>query len=307
MLKNVLLMSLGLLIGHDSLSGTPRSQQLKVLTWNVFLRPRAILWGDHQAARAQEMVKLLQAEDYDVVVLQEAFDQRSIRILTEGLRVDYPYMLLPQKRNIFHINNGLMVLSRLPIEDTATIFFDRCAGNDCMADKGAVLIQVSKGEHTYQVIGTHAQAEEGKHYADIRSHQYAQIRELLIEQHAEKGMTQIVVGDLNTKQSQHLDYQMMLHSLGAENGEVLTATGEELPCDGIYTWGCSNNGLVPIKHKGNTSLLDYLLCRPNGTALQIERVLHIFKRKWRKDCSDLSDHYALSMTVGPEWQTMIAH
>ena len=95
MLKNVLLMSLGILIGHVSLSGTPRSQQLKVLTWNVFLRPRAILWGDHQAARAQEMVKLLQAEDYDVVVLQEAFDQRSIRILTEGLRVDYPYMLLP--------------------------------------------------------------------------------------------------------------------------------------------------------------------------------------------------------------------
>jgi len=299
MLKNAFLISLGLVIGHVSFSETPRSQQLKVLTWNVFLRPRAILWGDHQAARAHEMVKLLKAEDYDVAVLQEAFDQRSIRILTEGLREDYPYMLLPQKRSLLHINSGLFVLSRLPIEDTATIFFDRCAGNDCMADKGAVLIQVSKGGHGYQVIGTHAQAEEGKHFADIRSHQYEQIRELLMEKHAQHGMTQIVVGDLNTSQSQHHEYQMMLHLLGTEDGEVRLASGSDLPCDGVYSWGCSDNGLVPAKHKGNTSLLDYLLCRPNGTAPQIERVLHVFKRNWKKGRSDLSDHYALSMTVAP--------
>jgi hypothetical protein len=104
---------------------------------------------------------------------------------------------------------------------------------------------------------------------------------------------------MNTDQSQHLDYEMMLHSLGAENGDVRTASGENLPCDGIYTWGCANNALVPDKQKGKTSLLDYLLCRPNGTNPRIERVLHIFKRKWKKDRSDLSDHYALSMTVGP--------
>ena len=300
MLKNALLVLLSLLMGHISLSGTPRSEQLKVLTWNVFLRPRAILWGDHQSARAREMVTLLKDEDFDVVVLQEAFDQRSIRILTEGLRQDYPYIIRPQRRNPFHTNNGLLVLSRVPIEETASVFFDRCAGNDCMADKGAVLIQVSKGGHTYQVIGTHAQAEEGKQYANIRSHQYGQIRDSLIVKHAQAGITQIVVGDLNTDQSQHMDYSMMLHSLGAENGDVQLASGEGLPCDGIYTWGCSNNELVPPRQKGNTALLDYLLCRPNGTKPRIERLLHVFKRKWKDGRTDLSDHYALSMTVAPE-------
>jgi endonuclease/exonuclease/phosphatase family metal-dependent hydrolase len=197
-----------------------REQQLKVLTWNVFLRPRAILWGDYQSARAREMVQLLQEEDYDVVILQEAFDGRSLRILTEGLKEHFPYFILPEKRNFFHTNSGLLVLSRLPFEKVDRVFFDQCTGADCMADKGAVLVQVTKGGRTYQVIGTHAQAEEGRKYAEIRAHQYGQIREALLEAHVQEGVTQLVVGDLNTDQSQHLEYNMMLHMLGTEDGEV---------------------------------------------------------------------------------------
>lgn len=287
-------------ISGTQADSSPREQQLKVLTWNVFLRPRAILWGDHQSARAREMVQLLREEDYDVVVLQEAFDRVSLRILTEGLKDIYPHFILPKRKGLLHTNSGLLVLSRLPIEKVDHVFFDRCAGADCMADKGAVLVQVTKGDRTYQVIGTHAQAEEGRKYAEIRAHQYGQIRESLLEAHAQEGVTQLVVGDLNTDQSQHLEYSMMLHMLGTEDGEVRLANGEELPCDGLYTWGCANNGLIAQQYRGVTSLLDYVLCRPNGQSARIDRALHVFKRKWGKGRDDLSDHYALSMTLGGE-------
>jgi hypothetical protein len=85
--------------------------------------------------------------------------------------------------------------------------------------------------------------------------------------------------------------------LGTEDGEVRLASGEELPCDGLYTWGCANNSLVAQQYRGLTSLLDYVLCRPNGQSTRIDRALHVFKRRWGKDRDDLSDHYALSVTV----------
>jgi endonuclease/exonuclease/phosphatase family metal-dependent hydrolase len=299
----LLLFTASVAIIQPALANTPGQEResLTVLTWNVFLRPRAILWGDHQSARAREMVQLLREEDYDVVVLQEAFDRVSLRILTEGLKDTYPHFILPGKRNPLHTNSGLLVLSRLPIERAENIFFNQCAGADCMVDKGAVLMQVSKGGRTYQVVGTHAQAEEGRKYAEIRASQYQQIRGSLLEAHAQEGITQLVVGDLNTDQSQHLEYSMMLHTLGTEDGEVRLASGDGLPCDGVYTWGCANNSLIPSKYRGETSLLDYVLLRANGRNATVDRTLHVFKRKWgKKGREDLSDHYALSTVVVAE-------
>lgn len=60
-------------------------EELKILTWNIFMRPRFI-FKDGQVERAKAIVEQLKDKTYDVIVFQEAIDRKARRIIWDGLK-----------------------------------------------------------------------------------------------------------------------------------------------------------------------------------------------------------------------------
>ena len=274
-------------------------QAINILSWNIYMRPASLFWNG-QLERAKHIGALMKDSEYDVLVFQEAFGKRSMKLLREALEGEFPYEIVPANTGKM-FNNGLWVLSRLPIENISSIFFEECVGVDCGAAKGAVFFEVTKNGHSYQIVNTHLQSMEGPKEIAVRNSQFAQIKEVM-EKNERHGVLQIVAGDLNTSRRNEDAYKEMVTILNAEDGVACIPQNTELASAEPGTWGCANNSLIPDKLKGNTHLLDYALVRmpkdrKKPRPFWIDRAIETFTSQWSKKHKHLSDHYALSITV----------
>jgi endonuclease/exonuclease/phosphatase family metal-dependent hydrolase len=147
-------------------------------------------------------------------------------------------------------------------------------------------------------VNTHVQAEDGKEFASVRSDQFQMIAQLL-DLHLKQEVPQFILGDLNTAQQVQQEYQGMLSTLNALDGEVSTLAAPELSTDKAITWGCANNDLIKKKWKGQVQLLDYALQRQTGYPFKLRRELKTYTQQWSKRRKHLSDHYAISLTILP--------
>lgn len=278
---------------------TEQHSSLNVLSWNIFMRPASLFW-DGQLTRAKHIGALLKDSEYDVLLFQEAFGKKSMKLLREALEGEFPYEIEPMNNGkVF--NNGLWVLSRVPIENIQHVFFTACAGVDCGASKGAVFFEVEKDGHAYQLLNTHLQAEEGRKNEAVRARQFTQMFNLL-EANVKTGVPQLVAGDMNTARDNEEAYKEMVTILNVSDGEVCMPEDTYCASAEPSTWGCSNNTLIPDKWKGQSSLLDYALVRtprPKARPMPLwsERVLKTFTSRWSSKHEHLSDHYALSIRL----------
>lgn len=278
---------------------TETTKVLNVLSWNIFMRPAGLFWNG-QLERAKHIGALLKDSEYDVLLFQEAFGKKSMRLLREALEGEFPYEILPlNDGKIF--NSGLWVLSRIPIDNIRPIFYDECVGVDCHAAKGAVFFEVMKEGAVYQLVNTHLQSQDGERPEWVRAKQFAQMRELL-ELQVKTGVPQLVAGDMNTARDNEDAYNEMVTILNVTDGDVAVPEDTYCATASATSWGCSNNTLIPDKWKGNAALLDYALVRtPRPRAkhrpIWAERVLRTFTSKWSDKHEHLSDHYAISIRM----------
>jgi endonuclease/exonuclease/phosphatase family metal-dependent hydrolase len=283
-----------LLIGTDLIAQDRRP--IKILTWNIYMRPNSILWNG-QFRRAKAIGKLLQKEDYDIVLFQEAFGKISRKKLRKALDGLYAYEIEP-KNNKKTVNSGLSILSKYPIHRTEFIFFQHCAVSDCQSSKGAVFIELEMNGQVYQFINTHVQAEDGKKFALVRENQFKMIAGLL-DSLQKPEVPQFILGDLNTAQKVTSEYNSMLSLLNTTDGVVRIPEDSELSVDTPATWGCENNDLIKNKLKSQTCLLDYALQRKTNYPFKLRRELKTYTQQWSKKRKHLSDHYAISLTILP--------
>lgn len=269
---------------------------IKVLTWNIYMRPHSITF-DGQFRRAKAIGELLAKEDYDLVLLQEAFGKTSRKKLRKALNGAFLYEIEP-KNNRKTVNSGLWILSKHKIENAEFIFFDGCLVSDCQSSKGAVLITVTINGQPYQLLNTHVQAEDGREFALVRQEQFGMIRALL-DSNLQPNTPQFILGDLNTAKSQTDEYTVMLETLNATDGKVSVLEETTLSSAEPATWGCANNDLINKKWKGMTYLLDYALQRQTGFLFKLRRDLKTYTQQWSKKRKHLSDHYAISLTILP--------
>lgn len=294
-----LLVIFGLILASFSsdVTGQP-ADDTRILTWNVFLRPRHIFWTDGQIKRAKLIAEVLANSNQDVIVLQEAFDKGSVRLMKKQLDSIYPYQILPSKKRSYQLTNGLWLLSKYPIIKRDSIYFCRAGHADKTADKGAVFARISKQGHEFDVIGTHTQAYNKLSYRNIRLEQYSEIKEKLIDRHALTGVPQYVIGDLNTDKKDTPYYRLMLDSLDARDGFVRLPESSKVSSEHAQTWGCSMNELVPKKYRGQTQLLDYILVRANGSDIKgLDRILAVYRAQVGNDTVNLSDHYGIEVHI----------
>ena len=265
---------------------TDKGTPVNILSWNLYMRPRAA-FHNGQVKRAPAIVNELKDKDYDVIVFQEAFDNKARRIIWKGLKEKYPYQSgKPKRKYFFKISTGVFIISKLPLEVLDHIYFSECGGSDCFAIKGAALINVTKNGKAFQIVGTHLQAASGKKKtaSEIRKIQYDEINAKLLMPYKKAGVPQFLVGDLNTKKSNEEAYNNLKKDLEMEDGEI--SGPNQYSSDG------STNDFKDADDKAK--LIDYVLCKKNGAKINsIKRTVKIFKSDWSVKHKDLSDHYAV--------------
>lgn len=242
--------------------------------------------------RAKNIAFLLKKANYDVMVFQEVFHKKIFRYWKDQFAENYPYQAyIPiTSRFSFKTSSGIVIYSKHPILEKKYIEYKNfcpCYAADCYAYKGALLIKIQKKMQQFQIVGTHLQAQEHPKAHAIRKCQLQAIFEHLIMPNLEKGVPQIIIGDLNVARIQNPQlYKEML--------SILEAIDVNRAINPAFTYDGLRNTLPSGRNKVFTDILDYILFRSNNSLVKPGN----YKVNYFRDPNnkDLSDHYAIEAT-----------
>src|SRR6185312_3654471 len=206
--------------------------------WNIYMLPRLFVHTG-QCLRAKQIAAVLRNQDADVIVFEEAFDNKARNIIREGLKDVFPYESGdPRKNKFYKTSCGVWIISKVPIHVIKQIFYDQAQGADKLASKGAILVEGQKDGFCFQLIGTHLQSDpnSGKNVQSIRNVQYAQLRSQLLEPYAEENVPQFLAGDFNTIEADSINHVEMVGSLKLNQCQM---EGEK-----CYSYDYGNNDLI---------------------------------------------------------------
>jgi endonuclease/exonuclease/phosphatase family metal-dependent hydrolase len=138
--------------------------------------------------------------DYDIIALNEVFDEDARANLVEALRDKYPHFIQKLDDSLVSIirgkikfkleDSGLMLFSKFPFEDVPTqpgrkfafTVFQESAEADDLAAKGAAYVRIRHSfsdRKAYNIVFTHMQADQKTKHPKIRNNQLSQIENLL--------------------------------------------------------------------------------------------------------------------------------
>ena len=257
--------------------------ELRVLSWNIHMLPRLIKRTRRgPLKRAKLIPERIIGDNVDVIIFQESFDVRVRRILNRRLEDTYPYRTRPANVSLWRLktNSGIVVHSKFPIRHLEEIDFTQCEGDDCLARKGAMLVEIDFLGQPIQLLGTHLEA--GGPW-EIKLSQYSEIK-ALVDRHKKDGIPQFLCGDFNTHQKDEDKYNTMLEMLDVEDGPLLSSWK--------YTAGTGTD--FKPKDPNKREVIDYILTRDNGfEAYTLNRYVRIYRSQWSEEYSSLSDHHAV--------------
>lgn len=262
-------------------------EELKILSWNIFMLPPFVS-PYAKCKRAEKIAEILSKESYDVILFQEAFHGGARRIIKKGLKETHPHMIGPVNRKRFWIktSSGLWIVSKIPLKVLETIDFEECTGGDCLARKGAVLVEgVSQGQ-TFQFVGTHLEAGAPD---SVKMTQFKEIKALM-DRHKKEGVPQMLGGDFNMGPDKP-GWQPMLSALGV--------TEYQPDSERKFSLGLDNDiRLAKAKKNAKDRLIDFIFYQPNGvTPEKLERNIRKFTARWSDEHEDLSNHYAVEAII----------
>jgi endonuclease/exonuclease/phosphatase family metal-dependent hydrolase len=308
-------------------------KSLRVLTYNVKMLPGLTGGGDTDLQRATRIVEAILSVQpaYDVVCLQEVFDEDTRVVFDQGLKTKFPHRVIKcHDGDIFHEDSGLFFASRHPIKMDGKAWgyeeFEEkgpATTADYWADKGifGARLDVSRivPGLSLCVFQTHMQSDHhAGEFAEVRRQQMHQIRRFVTKalrrvNHAPNTVA-LFMGDCNviaeTVAHDALlptpEYQQMLSLLGS----VRDLFRLQNPADPGFTWDAEKNKKMIPASDGDRLRLDYVLAYENIPPFgphTAEIRLCPFKvrqaqvQTFGKDArSHLSDHFAVDVTIEPE-------
>lgn len=202
--------------------------RIELLTYNVFVRPQPISFGDETTCRSQRIGEwLAQESGSDIVVLTETFLSDDVELLSKSAVERFPHqaLSLPEPETVAGISGGLSILSRWPIEEVNTEAFEACSGtfSDCLATKGIVHAVVRIAEDLrVNVLATHLDA--GRFDGDAAA-RHSQLRQMVrfAKEHVDLTLPTFVMGDFNVNGfpgATATQYPEMLETLGKISGSA---------------------------------------------------------------------------------------
>lgn len=285
---------LGLVLMTGSLCGLAQRgdaspRPMRILSYNIQMLPRWILHMDHgPVKRARLIPEKLIADSIDIIVFQEAFDKKCMRIIRRQLEPYYPYIVGPanDRKASIKLNSGVMMFSKVPLFFVDQVDFTECEKEDCMARKGALLAEADWHGKPVQVLGTHKEAGGS---TTLKTGQYLEILGML-RRHTRPGVPQLLCGDFNIRKGSDI-YDAMVATFDMEDGPF---TGElQYTSDHLLNDMSEHN---PDDRK----VIDFIFYRGNGHRPElIRREVKRYLQRWSKRHEDLSDHLSVLMTIEP--------
>lgn len=190
---------------EDEINGTRPTSAMPMRVGERFRK--ICLWPLMEPAafieeRLAHMGRFLRASGADVICLQEIYHATHRRQLIRELRDIYPFHALNGKRNHFGVSDGMMILSRWPLENTAfKTFTTGLAVENLVGQKGILSADIdSPDAGKLRLFNIHCTAgalvydQESPRVEQIRS---KQIAEILTMGDSLQGRVPLVCGDFN--------------------------------------------------------------------------------------------------------------
>ncbi len=310
-------------IGHMA----EQNQALRLLTFNVKMLAGIAGKGDKDIARARDIISAITSVQpaYDVVCLQEVFDEDAREVFDNGLKAVFPFRVpRVDAGDMLQQDSGLFFASRYPIKDNGRAwafeeFEDKAiATADYWADKGIFGARLDLSARvpglTLGMFQTHLQADYFLgDYEDVRRGQLRQIRrfvrKVLRRVNRPQDTIALLAGDFNvvgeieagTALQPAREYLRMLALLGY----VSDVFREKHPCEPGYTWDAEQNTLIPAPD-GDRQRLDYILAydtippREDGADIRVVACREARVQTFgRSRTQHLSDHFVVEVMVEP--------
>ncbi len=241
------------------------TEPLRILTWNTWLQSDPTSNPDpNPGKRAPLIAEKLRSSNRDILLLQKVWKCRTT--LIDGLMSVFPH--ISGKINDgpgLNLHSGLLTVSRFPLFLLGSIDFEDGLGVEgSFSNKGAALWRGEWDGHPFQLASVHLQGhvdgdKKSERIPETRRSQLRQIRDELLDRHAEPSVPQIICGDFSIDRDTS-DYHDMLAILDAENGTLI---GEVL-----HTAYGRDKGEYPNDIGRDfidwPEMLDYVLLRRNG-------------------------------------------
>tara|TARA_Y100001933_G_C18957737_1_gene546738 strand:+ start:530 stop:1396 length:867 start_codon:yes stop_codon:yes gene_type:complete len=258
-----------------------QTDSLKILSWNVFLRPS--IMKDSQMERVDSVAKFLNKSNADILVLQELFHRRARIRISKLLKKKYPYKTSKGPVSFWGVSSGVMIYSKMPMLQKKRISFNIGKGSDKMAKKGAVKTTYKLKNKQIHVIGTHMQAGNKKEHKKIRRKQLKQIKKLV--SNIDTSDLIIYAGDFNIKyKSKSFNYASSIL-----NSQVSYPTGKI-----DKTANFSDQDYFPSR--GKPSWIDFIFIEKKKVKNIKTKIFE--PRAWfkKKNCR-ISDHNPVVSTI----------
>lgn len=311
---------------------------IRLLSWNVKMLPPVAKigvppfgiprgwWelcegGVADPERAKRIGKVLAKGDWDVIVLQELFDEDARAVIRKALEKKGYATHGPFGNDLFNDDSGLFIASKIEVTATAFHEYGAKAGADALVDKGVcgALLRTNARwgtkVHSMFVFGTHLQA--GEENQRVRDQQLGELRRFLSKSlGAAKDSSRVSALALG-------DFNVVAESPSVGEGQLVPTSAYrgmlerlERPRDLYrlhhvaapgYTFD-GNHNTMTRRSEGERERIDYAFAldyvpsrydetQPSELAKLecLEASVEIF----RDGGHDLSDHYAVSVTLSP--------
>lgn len=241
--------------------------EIRLLTYNLAMLP--FYSGIAKKERAKAFIDEIQNHrHYDILCLQEIFDEKSRKYLKNNLRDKYPYMVEKSSdHEILNLNSGMFFASKFPIlRYTFREFHAKSLGTwDAMVDKGIFIACLGLGADNNQQIlhiyNTHLQSTESEY--KTREKQLSQVRRFIEkalkterENNKKSKVCAVLLGDFNVVGDKSDEYKRMMSMLGYP----IDLYRERNPCAEGYTWNSKENLFIKYDDARDRDMqrLDYI-------------------------------------------------
>lgn len=137
---------------------------LKILSYNVFLRPPPVKNNnsDYKDDRCEEFLKHI--HNYDILCLQEIFgflNKRKNKIIKRCFKNGFHFnasSVSPSFFSTFLVDGGLLTLSKFPIVATEFTAYKYCILTDSLSHKGVLYTKILIKDQILHLFNTHTQA-----------------------------------------------------------------------------------------------------------------------------------------------------
>ena len=225
------------------------TRNLRILTLNVAGLPAPI--SKKPEERLPKLAKLLSEKqnDYDVICLQELFDESLREIVVNTLLPNFPYQIARSTHHLPGVidyvnwleNSGLFLASKVPITWKQFVPYKNATGPDKLAWKGVLGACLAyPGGKKVMIFTTHLQSDDGAHGAHAyRKEQLDDLIEFVQQQEYDHA---VICGDFNISESNGLHYHDLVDKL-SQIGGVDTWRSMYPDCnkDPGYTMDCDKN------------------------------------------------------------------